>query len=83
MKIIDECIDAPLKSHWGMFTTQMHEWTTEKIGVHMVGESDTFKVHRRCRYCGKIKIEHFVEYETLRDEGHTKEELALALKTPI
>ena len=83
MTIFSECQDAPRKRFLLFFTTKKHDFEIQEIGVHMAGESDSFKVRSKCRHCGKMEIEHFVQYETLRDVGYSKEELQKALTKEI
>lgn len=83
MRIVDECPNAPIQSYLGMFTAQRHQWDILKIGVHMAGESDTFKIHKHCRHCGKFQVEHFVEHEELIRLGFSLEEIKVALRTEI
>lgn len=60
-----------------------HSYTIEKIGVHIVGVCDSFKVLRTCEMCGKRQTVSFVSYEELYKLGFSKEELQEALRNRL
>ena len=64
---------------WEFDVSQPHEWDILKVGVHIPGTSDRFKVHKKCKHCGKFKKDHFVEHEELLRMGMSKEEIEEAL----
>ena len=68
---------------WKYEVAMPHEWEILEIGVHMTYVSDTFKVSRKCKHCGKWEMKHFVEHEELLALGYSKEEIEKALHNAI
>lgn len=63
---------------WKYKVEMPHEWEILEIGVHMAYVSNSFKIYRQCKHCGKLEYKHFVEHEELIQMGYSQEEIRKA-----
>lgn len=60
---------------WSFNVMQDHEWEVLMVGVHIPDISDNFKVHAKCKHCGKKQVWHFIEHEKLLEMGYTPNQI--------